>query len=176
MKVFKDIIIGIVVICLAIVITFILRTYFFSFDKKLTNEQKSIIEQYISDRSNNYLEESMTFMSTHYFGSRFNNDKLKVYLWVRFSEYDTKDGKFEEYSGYSIPYVVTINTVDDSFEIINIEIPKDGSEYIKSIKNMYPITIRNKVLMFEKTKESKKLINEQQELIEIYKNYSMGDE
>lgn len=175
MKVLKDVVIGIIVIVIAIVITFILRTYFFSFDKKLTNEQKVIIEQYISDKSKSYIEESMTFMSTHYFGSRFNDDKLKVYLWVRFSEYDTKDGKFEEYSSYSVPHVITINMSDDFFEIIGIEIPKDGAEYKKSIKSMFPITIRSKVLMFEKTKEAKKLSDEHQELIQVYKDYSIGE-
>jgi len=175
MKALKNIIIGIIVIAITVITTFILRSNYFSFDKKLTKEQKSIIEKYISDESKGYLEDSMTFMSTHYFGNRFNDDELEVYLWVRFSEYDTKDGKFEEYSGYSIAHKITINTKDDLFKIIDCEIPKDGSEYTKSIKEMYPLTIRSKVMSFEKTKEWKKLLKEHEELINVYKNYSIGE-
>lgn len=176
MKALKNIIIGIIVIATTVITTFMLRSNIFNFDKKLTKEQKKIIEQYISDQSDSFLEEGMTFMSTHYFGNRFNDDKLEVYLWVRFSEYDTKDGKFEEYSGYSIAHKITINTKDDSFEIIECEIPKDGSEYIKSIKEMYPLAVRSKVMNFEKTKEWEKLLKEHDELINVYKDYSMGDE
>jgi len=175
MKLLKNIIIGIIVIGVTIVATFVLRTHVFSFDKKLTNEQKNIIEQFISDQSDSFLEEGMTFMSTHYFGNRFNDDRLEVYLWVRFSEYDTKDGKFEEYSGYSIAHKVTINIKDGAFEIIGYEIPKDGSEYIKSIKEMYPLTIRSKVMNFDKTKEWEQLLKEHEELINVYENYLKGE-
>lgn len=176
MKIIKNIIIGGIVIAVAVITTFILRTYFFSFDKNLTKEQKTIIEKYISDESNSYLEDGMTFMSTHYFGNRYNDEVLEVYLWVRFSEYDTSGGKFEEHSAYSIPHVVKINTKDGDFEIIDCQIPKDSNEYVKSIKKMYPLTIRGKVLNFEKTKEWEKLLKEHEELIQVYKDYSMGDE
>lgn len=175
MKALKNIIVGALVITIAVVVTFILRINFFKFDKEMTKKQKEIIEKSILDSSKSYLEEGMTFMSTHYFGNRFNDDKLEVYLWVRFSEYDTKDGKFEEYSGYSIPHVVIINTKDDSFEIINIETPKDENEYINSIKEMYPLAIRSKVINFDKTKEWKKLLREHEELIKIYRDYSEGE-
>lgn len=171
MKILKNIIVGIIVITIAVITTFVLRTHFFKFDKKLTGEQKTIIEEYISNLDVSRFEENMTFMSTHYFGNRYNDDKLEVYLWVRFSDYDTTNGKFEEGSGYSIPYVVVVNTKDDAFEIISHQIPKDGSEYKKSINDMFPLAIRSVVLHFDETKEYKKLLDEHDELVQIYKNY-----
>lgn len=175
-KVLKNIILGIIVIIIAVIVTFVLRLYFFSFDKKLTKDQKEIIEKYISSENNSYLEENMTFMSTHYFGDRYNNDKLEVYLWVIFSEYDTSDSKFELYRESSTPYVIRVNTKDDAFEIIEYEIPKDGSYYSKSIKEMFPLTIRKQVLNFNLHKSYKKLSSEHKEMIKVYEDYSKESE
>lgn len=175
-KVLKDIIFGIILIATTIIITFVLRTYFFTFDKTLTSEQKEIIEKYISDTNNSYLEEGMTFTSVHYFGSRYNNDELKVYLWALFSEYDTSNNRFEEHRGFSIPHVININVKDDNFEIISYDIPKDGSFYKNSITELFPITIRNKVLKFHDSKECKKLFQEHDEMINTYQEYFKGDE
>ena len=176
MKAIKNIVIAIIVIAIAVITTFVLRRYFFSFDKKLTNEQKGIVEKYISDENNSYLKEGMTFTSTHYFGSRFNDDKLEIYLWVMFSEYDTSDGKFEEHSSISVPYLIVVNTKDGKFEIISHEIPKDGNEYKNSINSMYPLTIRGQVSNFIKTKDYKKLLEEHNELVQVYVDYSKESE
>lgn len=175
-KVLKNIIWGIIVIIIAVIITFVLRRYFFNFDKKLTKEQKEIIEKYISDKNNSYLEENMTFTSTHYFGDRYNDDKLEVYLWVMFSEYDTRDGKFEQYQSISVPYVITINTLDDTFEITKYETVKDGSEHKNSINKLFPMTIRNQVLYFHAHEDFKELLSEHEEMIKIYEDYSKESE
>lgn len=175
-RIIKDIILGIIIIILAVITTFVLRTYFFSFDKKLTSEQKQLIEKYISEENNSYLEDGMTFTSIHYFGSRYNNDELKVYLWALFSEYDTSNNKFEEHQGFSIPHVITVNVKDDAFEIKGSEIPKDGSYYKKSIEEMFPVTIRNKVYKFHSSRECEDLFKSHNELIETYKEYFKGDE
>jgi len=171
MKVVKNIAISFLIIFFVVIITFIMRLYFFKFDKKLTKEQKVIIEDYLSDLDSGKLTENMTFMSTYYFGNRYNNDKLEVYVWVMFSEYDTSNGNFKEYSGYSIPHVVTVNTKDDKFEIISSKIPKDGSEYSKSIRDMFPLTIRIQISNFYNTKEYKDLLKEHGKLIKVYENY-----
>lgn len=176
MKLLKNIIIGALVIAIAVIITFVLRKYIFNFDKKLTKEQKEVIEKYISDESNSYLENGMTFMSTHYFGDRYNDEKLEVYLWVMYSEYDTSDGKFEEYSGYSIPHVVIVNTKDDVFEIVETKTPKDGNEYTKSINSMFPFAVRGEVSNFHDSNDYKKLLKDHKELIKIYENYSKESE
>lgn len=175
-KVIKNIIIGIIVVIIAIIITFVLRKYIFRFDKNLTKEQKAIIEKYISDKSNSYLEENMTFTSTHYFGDRYNDDQLEVYLWAMFSEYDTKDNKFESYTESSMPWVIIVNTKDEQFEIIDYKMPKDGNQYKQSIKNMFPIAIRGQVLNFYNRSDYKKLVKEHQNMIQIYEDYSKESE
>ena len=65
---------------------------------------------------------------------------------------------------------------DMKFEIISHEIPKDGTLYKNSIKEMFPITIRNKVKLFDKSKAFQKLSKEHNEMIDNYKKYFEGDE
>lgn len=174
-KIVKNIIIGILIIALSVIVTFILRGNFFNFDKKLSTKTKNEIETYIHNLDVPNSDSSMTFLSTYYFGDRFNDDKLEVYLWVIFEEYIDKAGTLEKLSATSMPYVIIIDTTNDEYKIIDYKIPKDGNKYKTSIKEMFPITIRGKVLSFEKSKNYKKLYQEHQKLIDIYEEYNKED-
>lgn len=174
-KIVKNIIIGILIIALSVIVTFILRGNFFNFDKKLSTKTKNEIEAYIHNLDVPSSDSSMTFLSTYYFGDRFNDDKLEVYLWVIFEEYIDKAGILEKLSATSMPYVIIIDTTNDEYKIIDYKIPKDGNKYKTSIKEMFPITIRGKVLSFEKSKNYKKLYQEHQKLIDIYEEYNKED-
>lgn len=174
-KIVKNIIIGILIIALSVIVTFILRGNFFNFDKKLSTKTKNEIEAYIHNLDVPSSDSSMTFLSTYYFGDRFNDDKLEVYLWVIFEEYIDKAGTLEKLSATSMPYVIIIDTTNDEYKIIDYKIPKDGNKYKTSIKEMFPITIRGKVLSFEKSKNYKKLSQEHQKLIDIYEEYNKED-
>lgn len=174
-KIVKNIIIGILIIALSVIVTFILRGNFFNFDKKLSTKTKNEIEAYIHNLDVPSSDNSMTFLSTYYFGDRFNDDKLEVYLWVIFEEYIDKAGTLEKLSATSMPYVIIIDTTNDEYKIIDYKIPKDGNKYKTSIKEMFPITIRGKVLSFEKSKNYKKLYQEHQKLIDIYEEYNKED-
>lgn len=171
-KLLKNIGIGIIIVVVSVIATFTLRRYIFNFDKKLTKEQKEIIEKYLSDKNNSYLEENMTFTSTHYFGDRYNDDKLEVYLWIMFSEYDTSDGKFELHASLSIPCAVIINTKDDAFDVIDYKIPEDGNKYSKSINKLFPVSLRTSISSFVKHKDYDQLQKEHETLINIYEEYS----
>lgn len=174
-KVIKNIIIGILIIILAVIITFILRGIFFSFDKKLSVKTKREIETYIQSMNTPKYDNSMTFLSTYYFGDRFNDDKLEVYVWVLYHEYTENNNELELEQSSSIPYLITIDTSGDEYKIISYEIPKDGNEYKKSINKMFPITIRNRIFVFQQSNEYKKLLKEHQKLINIYNEYNKED-
>lgn len=178
-KLLKNILLGLVIVVITVVLTFSLRKYFFNFDKRLTKEQKEIIEKYISDKNNSYLEENMTFTSTHYFGSRYNNDVLEVYMWVFFSEYDTSNGKFDIYQEINAPYVIVINTKDEKFEIIDSWVLKEKVEskvYNERISKRFPLAMKDQVIDFMKSGDYKKLKKEHMNLIKIYEDYSKESE
>lgn len=74
-------------------------------------------------------------------GIRQCKDETYVYVWALVESYYIQDGKLIHNSGSSIPYKFILK----NDEIITYEIPKDGSEYAKSIKKIFPIDIRNKL-------------------------------
>lgn len=178
-KLLKNILLGLIIVIITMILTFSLRKYFFSFDKKLTKEQKEVIEKYISDKNNSYLEENMTFTSTHYFGSRYNNDRLEVYMWVFFSEYDTSNDKFDVYKEIDTPYVIVINTKDEKFEIIDswtLNGKLEPKNYNKQISKRFPLAMKDQIIEFKKSSNYKKLKKEHKNLIEIYEDYSKESE
>ena len=73
-------------------------------------------------------------------GIRQQQDKTYVYVWALVESYYVQDGKLVENSGSSVPY----KFIFENDEIVNYEIPKDGSEYTKSIKKIFPEDIRRK--------------------------------
>ncbi len=168
-KFLKYITIGLIIIIVTIFVTFIIRENFFKFDKKLSKENKNAIEQYISDISSSHLEEEMTFLSTYYFGDRFNDDKLTVYLWVLYDEYISSATTFEKYRQINAPYKIVIDTSNDQFKIIDYTLADNNN------LDLFPIAIKPKVNSFLTSKDYDKLIHEQEELINTYKDYFKGD-
>ena len=136
---------------------------------------KREIEAYIQNLDVPKYDNSMTFLSTYYFGDRFNDDKLEVYVWVLYEEYTDNSGELKLEQSSSIPYLINIDTSSNEYKIIGYETPRDGNEYKKSIDKMFPITIRNRILMFQKSNEYKKMHQEHQKLIDIYKEYNEGE-
>ena len=93
-------------------------------------------------------------------GIRQCKDETYVYVWALVESYYIQDGKLIHNSGSSIPYKFILK----NDEIITYEIPKDGSEYAKSIKKIFPIDIRNKL--------NNSLVNSNQLKRQVKEHYS----
>ena len=87
-------------------------------------------------------------------GIRQQQDQTYVYVWALIESYYVQDGKLIENSGSSVPY----KFIFENDEIVNYEIPRDGSEYTKSIKKIFPEDIRR---MFNDSLVSNSNIKEQ---------------
>ena len=74
-------------------------------------------------------------------GIKEKDDETYVYIWALVESYYVQDGKLISNGGYSIPHKFIIK----DNEIIDYKIPRDGSEYSKSIKEIFPLDIRNKL-------------------------------
>ena len=61
------------------------------------------------------------------------NQKL-VYMWVLGESYYLEEDKPKSLSGYSIFHKFTF----ENNKVVKVEMPKDGSEYTKSVKEMTP--------------------------------------
>ena len=171
-KVFKYIILVIIIILVCVTGVFLLRKNFFKFDRKLTSEEKEIIEKYINDNNISNLEEGMTFASTYYFGDRLNNDEIDVYLWTVFEEYDVKDNLFSLNKEINDASILTIDVSDDKFEIIDYKVIDDNKE----IEKTFPIAIRDVAVSFKESEDYQNLKDENNKMIDTYKEYFKDSE
>lgn len=86
-----------------------------------------------------------------------NNEKY-VYMYILEECYYVKNEKIRSSEGSCIPYKFTF---DENNEVINYETPKDGGEYVKSLKRIFPNEIQDKVLAY--TFDNTKLRNKVKE-------------
>ena len=108
------------------------------------------------DRNNNRYK---LFIDYHGFGIYKDSNYRYAYMWISDESYYVVDNKIVSGSGGSMPYKFTFEL--DSNKVVKYEIPDDGSEYVPSIKRMFPDDIENKVLDYEW--DSSKLMKEVKE-------------
>lgn len=78
------------------------------------------------------------------FGIEEKDNRKYVYMWILQEAYYVKNDKLRSSSGSSMPYKFTF----ENNRIIDYEIPKDGTYYASSIRDMFPDSIENKVLIY----------------------------
>ena len=99
------------------------------------------------------------------FGITKDEEHRYVYMWIDEESYYVVDDKIISGSGSSMPYKFIFDLNEN--KIIKYEIPRDGSEYTKSIKDMFPKYLEKKVLNY-KSKDNKIL----KEVREYYNDLS----
>ncbi|MBQ3137841.1 MAG: hypothetical protein IJB74_10235 [Clostridia bacterium] len=72
------------------------------------------------------------------FGTKEKGGIVSVYMIERYSVYGFEDGWFIEQSGHSVPAVMRFEEKDGEYIYLDTEYARDGSEYTKSIKRMFP--------------------------------------
>ena len=108
------------------------------------------------------------FYSYYGFGIEKKDNYKYVYMWIFSQSYYLEDNVSLAIStGQSIPYKATFK----DNKIIKIEHPKDGNEYVSSIKKIFPNVIATQVLNFDKSENINKLFNEVLERQNKYYNY-----
>ena len=75
-----------------------------------------------------------------------NDPVCTAYAWVLEEQYYTEGNNLVQDSGSSIPYRFTLQQTNDTYTVINAEIPRDGSYYPKDIKNMFPKWVQKRIL------------------------------
>jgi hypothetical protein len=71
-----------------------------------------------------------------------HNSGIHYYVWALCQEYYLKGGRISEGSGVSLPAALTLRRENDTYKVINHEIPEDGSFYRGSIERIFPKNIR----------------------------------
>lgn len=89
-------------------------------------------------------QDYMVFTDYEGFGIEEKSNKKYVYMWILEESYYVKNGKLRSSQGSSMPYKFTF----ENDKVIDYKIPLDGSYYTSSIKEMFPTSIENKILMY----------------------------
>ncbi len=73
-------------------------------------------------------------------GTRYN-----IYAWVLGEKYYSENGEIKEDSGYFIPHKFTVTQEDGEYTVIDAQIPRDGSYYVKDMKTLFPRRVRKEM-------------------------------
>ena len=165
-------------IILLIIIAFGIMYYFIELRVDLDTHSEYLYEvaiNYLKEEElaynvDNKQKDFNAFYAYHKFGIEKKGNYKYVYMWIYSqSYYLEEDNALAMSSGFSVPYKFVFR----DGKIIRIEEPKDGGKYVDSIKEMFPGIIGIKVLRFNTEKNINKLLNEVQEKMNSYYNYSL---
>ncbi len=121
------------------------------------------------ESNNKNLNNYKTFISCKKYGSKIKDDITYVYCWIQVENFFVNDsGLVETDSGSSIPYRFTFK----NDEIVKYEIPGDGSEYSKSIRELFPLLVRSR---FSKVYDDGKLKEDILTQVEEYYNIQRSE-
>ena len=113
--------------------------YLYSFIRKFKDKQYFLETKESVPNTN--IEDFKVFTDIAKLGVECENAETYVYVWALIESYYVQDGRLVSNSGSSMPYKFIIK----NDEIIDYKFPRDGSEYPKSLKEIFPNNIRKKL-------------------------------
>lgn len=111
------------------------------------------------------------FYSYHGFGVEKKHNYKYVYMWIYQQSYYIESEEVGAGLAISSGSSIPIKAIFKDNKLQDIVYPKDGSEYVSSIKEMFPGIIEYQVLNFDKEKNINKLFNEVEQKKNIYYDY-----
>ena len=108
-------------------------------------------EAIISDNAGLYYESECCGEGHKILGSSLSGSQLKVYALTTFGNYGFQNDMLIKVSGSGvIPAVLTFEKDGSEYRLLDIEYPRDGAEYVQSIKQMFPLKYRAAALNCDK--------------------------
>lgn len=109
------------------------------------------IKEYLIEDANEHkrYDHQQTFVSMKTFlieektSTKKDTSLYYVYTWILEEAYYENNDTIEQVSGSSIPYKFEIESINDSYTVIDYRIPRDGSYYSDDMKILFPISVRN---------------------------------
>ena len=91
-----------------------------------------------------------SFVEINTFKTEGKEKDYYAYTWVFLERFGFKDGEAAIVSGYSIPHRFTLaRTENGDYEVVSSEIPRDGSYYEESMKELFPRDVLKEMNEFE---------------------------
>ena len=105
-------------------------------DSKITDK---LINDYVTDHMPESSENSHSFSNIKVFSvEEKQNEDYYVYAWVYETVYSYNDGVLSEESGSSYPCRFELIKENESFRVVNADVPRDGSYNVEDRKKLFP--------------------------------------
>lgn len=111
------------------------------------------------------------FYSYHGFGIEKEHSYKYVYMWIYQQSYYIESEEYGSGLAISSSSSMPVKAIFKDNKLQDIVYPKDGNEYVSSIKAMFPGIIEYQVLNYDKEKNINKLFNEVEQKKNIYYDY-----
>lgn len=100
------------------------------------------------DEESKKYEDSKTFVSMRVFliEEMKKEEKYNIYAWVLEGKYYLDGDEIKQDSGFSIPHKFVVEKIDGVFKVTDYKIPRDGSYYVKDIKDIFPRDVEKSIL------------------------------
>lgn len=120
--------------------------------------------------NNNRHQNAKTFISMRNYLIEEKKNEIILYTWVLSETYYMDNGEIKQDSGYSIAHKITLKKENDEYIVINHQIPKDGSYYEKSMKELFPYSVLRKMNKVHIDGTIEKLLFDIKNQVEYYYN------
>ncbi len=135
------------------------------------------IKKALIEKESIHLKTSKTFVALKPYLIEANKDNTyNVYAWVLSETYHYKDEELRLESGYSIPHKFIIKKENSTYVIKEYIIPKDGSYYKKSMKEIFPYSVRKEIEKVHINGTIKELNSEIKNQVELYYHIKLDKE
>lgn len=131
------------------------------------------IKEYLTNKSDNepkHHESEKGFISfkTYLLEEKDRNKKYNIYAWVVEQKYYLENDEIKKDSGSSIPYKFIVEYVNDEYVVTDSRTPRDGSLYVKDMKNIFPRSVRNDMNKVQNDGTIKRLNLEIEQQVNLY--------
>ena len=108
------------------------------------------LESFLDKEVMNYFETehsagNFRFADIEVLEAETRGNQITVYAWVLYEEYSYQNGPVRE-AGAHIPVAITAEKISDYYELVEFWQPKDGNEYLESLKQKFPEKLQGKEL------------------------------
>lgn len=109
----------------------------------ITKEDNQTINSYINENLSKPNSGGEIYSVHEILGS--DKEAGEIYIWTILQEVYKNGDHFKSTSGLSLPIVLHVEEGKEGLKIVNYNSPRDGSDYPKDIKKLFPKDVRNKI-------------------------------
>jgi hypothetical protein len=80
------------------------------------------------------------FCAVRYLGNSREGARIDLYVWEACQSYRARRSRLEDFTGWSVPAVITFRRARTGFHVVSERQADDGNYYWPSIRRMFPTT------------------------------------